>query len=199
MAFLPFLTAALPVISNIFGGASKGAQEGRNTQASQQAQQDLIRSSQYNTAQNAQMQQGNLDLNRQQFSEAARGNRGREAMIGEVLANWKPGSVSVPGIQNATISGGLQNLPEGAKAAAAEMAKQAMAKMLTGDTFQGGQILPQPGVTPLPQPGKFDKFLDIAGFASALGGGLLPLTDLLKERKYQPTGGSADGGSTDYS
>jgi hypothetical protein len=167
---LPVLAGA-GLLGKFFGGAAKGAADGRKTQAELQRDQDAIRTAQYGTQQGAEMQAGNLDLSRKGFSENARGGRAKQAMIGDFLANWSPTSINVPGIKTASVSGGLQGaLGEGGKAAGSLLNQQALMAMLNGDKFEGGKVLPTPGVTALPQPGKWEKTAGILGLLGGLGG-----------------------------
>lgn len=173
LAALPMIGSAL---GSIFGGAGKGASDSRMQQNQLQAQKDQTEVSKYGIGQNAQMQLGNLDLNRKQFEDDARGKRAKQALIGSLLQNYQPSQVSVPGIKNATVSGGLaaslQN--PGAQASMQELLKQALAAQMAqgsdgGEQFSGGAILPTPGVSSLPKAGKLESILGGVG----LGGSLL--------------------------
>ena len=170
MNFLGIL-GAISGLGGILGGGAKAAADGRMTEAQLRAIQDRTRTDQYGIGQQAQMQQGTLDLARKNFEEDARGGRARQAMIGDLLANFKPTSISVPGIESAQISGGLQ-LGEGGKAGASEMMRQALLKQLQGDTFEGGKILQAPGTQGIPQAGLLEKIGGIAGLGGAIAGGI---------------------------
>lgn len=173
-ALLPAIGGIASAIGGIFGGGAKKAEDSRFQQAQLQTGQDALRTSQYGIGQNAQMQQGQLDLDRKQFSEQARGGRANDAARAAILANWSPTSINVPGIQNAKISGGLQNLPESAKAAMAELYKQSVMAQLAGDKFEGGQILQPPAVRGIPQAGGLEKVGGILGTIGSIAGGVLP-------------------------
>src|SRR5688500_4448365 len=95
------ILGALPLIGKVLGGGAKSAEDSRMKQFEALIAQDALRNQQFSTGQNAQMQQGQLDLQRKGFTEDARGNRMKQAMLGSILQNWSPASVNVPGIQNA--------------------------------------------------------------------------------------------------
>lgn len=169
-----WITAALGAISglgSLFGGGAKAAADSRMQQAMLQMQQDRARTDQYGIAQGAQFQQANTDLARKHFEEDARGGRAKQAMLADLLANFQPTSINVPGIESASISGGLK-LGEGGKMAASELMKQALMKQLAGDQFEGGQILPQPGVQATPKAGWLEKTGGILGTLGAIAGGI---------------------------
>lgn len=172
------LMALAPLVGQVgklFGGASKGAADGRMTQAQLQAQQDAIRTSQYGTQQNAETNAGRLDLDRKHFTEDARGGRAKQAMIGDLLSRLQDVSINVPGIKTASVTGGLRPsaLGEGGRAAGSLLNQQALQAMLAGDKFTGGSVLRTPGVTAIPKAGAFEKIAGIAGLAGSLGGGIL--------------------------
>lgn len=159
------------IIGPMLADQARGAADGRAQQAMQQGMQDNQRESQARTAQQAETQAGGLDLQRQQFLEQSRGNRARQAAIGDLLAGHQPTRVSVPGIRNAEISGGLK-LGDAGRAGGAELSRQALLAMLQPPEFTGGQVLPSPGVTPLPQAGGWEKAAGILGTLGSLAGGL---------------------------
>lgn len=158
-------------VGNVLGNAARGAAEGRHLDALLNNQQDAIRTNQYGTEQNAQMNLGTLDVARQKFSEDARGSRGKQAAIGNLLQNIQDVSLNVPGIAKGNISGGLRPsaLGAGGRAAGSELARQAMLKMMTPDTFTGGEILKPPPLTPIPQPSRLEN----AGATGGIVGNIL--------------------------
>lgn len=165
LQFLPMIAS----LGSILGGAGKSASASRAQQNQLQAQKDQAEVSKYGIGQNAQMQQGQLDLQRQGFSEDARGNRAKQMAIADLLMGRQPTRVSVPGVPQAQISGGLQ-FGEAGKAGLAELYKQAMTKMLAGDQFQGGNILQAPRATPMQQSGLLEKILGIGGLLGGVAG-----------------------------
>jgi hypothetical protein len=152
----------------------------------------------YQTEQAAQNQAGQLDLQRKMFSEDARPGRAKQAMLADLLSNLQDINISVPGIQNANITGGLRASTMGAtgKAGAAELGKQALAALMAGDTFTGGEVLKPNAMAPMPKAGGTEKALDWIGLLGAGAGALgkvqqaqEPTTySQLPNRPPQPTG-----------
>lgn len=168
LQFLPLIAS----LGSILGGAGKGASDSRAQQNMLQTQRDQAEVSKYGIGQNAQMQQGQLDLQRKQFGEDAPLNRARQAALADILMNYKPTRVSVAGIPDAQISGGT-GLGAGGRAGLAEMQKQALARLLTGakgESFQGGNILQAPRATPLQNAGLLEKILGIGGLVGGVAG-----------------------------
>jgi hypothetical protein len=168
---LPAILGIGGLIGQFLGGAAKGASDGRMTQAQLQNQQDQTRTAQYGIGQNAQFQQADTDLARKAFEENARGDRAKQAVLGALLGNLQDAKINVPGIQTASVSGGLRPsaLGEGGRAAGSLLNQQALLKMLQGDQFEGGKILSAPGVQGIPKAGLFEK---IAGIGGLIGGGM---------------------------
>lgn len=162
------------MLGKVFGGQAKGAADGRMAQANLQAEQDRTLTSQYGIGQNAQMQAGNLDLSRKGFEESARGGRAKQALIGDLLSRLQDVNISIPGVQSASITGGLRPsaLSEGGRAAGSLLNKQALLKMLEGDKFQGGEMLKAPGVQAIPQASKWEKIAGILGNVGSIAGGI---------------------------
>jgi len=133
----------------------------------------MLANQQYGIGQSAQMDAGRLDLDRKQFSESANTNRARLAALAEMLgAGGGPTRVSVPGIPQAQLSGGM-SFGETGKTAMAELAKQKLAALLAGDKFEGGNILTAPQLSSIPKASGWEKAAGILGhignFAGALG------------------------------
>lgn len=166
--------AALPLIGSMLGGLAGGRSKGKQEEANLLMQRDALQNQQYGTAQNAQFQAGQQDLQRKGFTEDARGNRARQAMIGDLLQNLQDVNISVPGVRNATVTGGLRPsaLGDQGRQAAGNLAKQALMAQMTPDQFSGGALLTPPKLSALPQSNWFDKFLNIAAPAASIAGGL---------------------------
>jgi hypothetical protein len=160
----------------IAGAIAANRAAGRAQETGLNTNRDAVGTSQYGVGQNAQMQAGQLDLSRQQFGEEARSRRARQAMIGDLLANIQDINVSVPGIQNASVTGGLRPSAMGelGRGAGSELSKQALLRLLQGDTFTGGEILPMPGLTPTPQANGLDRLLSVGGSLGSLSGAIAP-------------------------
>lgn len=186
MDWLKLLSTAAPLLSKTLSGGAHGAAQGRQAEAGLNVQRDQLANQQYNTAQNAQFQAGNQDLQRKSFEEEARGSRAKQAAIADMLANFKGTSISTPGVRQSTISGGLNVNTPGVQQAMAKMREQALLAQLKGDTpggegFTGGNILTAPKQTPIPQAGGWEKFMGVAGQVAGLGS---LIGDLTKAKKY---------------
>ncbi len=176
LSFLPALLGIGGALGSLFGGIGKGRAEGRAQEADLLTRRDAVEANKYGTAQGAQMQAGNLDLARKGFTEDARGGRAKQALIGDLLSRIQDANVSVPGIQSASVSGGIRPSALGSlgRESAGELARQALMAQMTPDQFQGGQILQPPRASPLPQSSGLDSFLNIGALLGtgmgALGG-----------------------------
>ena len=159
-------------VAQIAGNAAGGRQSDRLLTGQQTNQSNLADLALFTASQNAQNQAGQLDINRKQFTEDARAGRGRQALIGDLLANLQDVSINVPGVQTANITGGLRPSAMGAggRQAAGELHKQALQALLSGDEFQGGQVLTPPTFQPMPQKGGVESTLDWLGLLGGLGG-----------------------------
>jgi hypothetical protein len=172
MAFpLMGVLSAITGLGGILGGGAKAAADNRMTEGELRSRQDNALTAQYGIGQDAQMDAGSLDLQRKNFTEDARGGRAKQAMLADMLMNFKPTSIDVPGIQSASISGGLQ-MGEGGRMAAGEMLKQALMAQLSGDKFEGGGILQAPGVQGIPKAGILENIGGSLGLAGAIAGGI---------------------------
>ena len=172
--FLMAIPAIASALGSIFGrGANASAENDANKTAASSRMNDQ-RLSQYQTQQGAQMQQGQLDLNRQQFNESSEASRMKRALIGALLGNVQDAQISVPGIKTAQISGGLRPsaLGENGRGLAELMAKLASEKAQAGNTYQGGEMLAPPNLTDLGgmRQGGNGILNALAGISSAIGG-----------------------------
>jgi len=158
--------------AQIAGQAAAGRAAGRAQESTTLNQRDNTANSLYGTAQNAQMQAAQLDLQRRAFAEQAAGNRAKQATVGDLLSRLQDVSINVPGIKTANISGGLRPSAMGdvGRTSNSILAKQALMKQLEGDQFQGGQILQAPQQSAMPQANALDKILSGAGLGGSFAG-----------------------------
>ena len=147
-------------LSSVLGGAAKGS-------ADTAAAKSVFDLNRYGTEQNAQMDQGRLDLQRKQFDESSEASRMKRALIGTLLGNVQDVNVSVPGIKNASVTGGMRPsaLGQNGKDLAALMVKLASEKAQAGNQYQGGQM-----VTPPQFSGGGNSFLNSAALAASILG-----------------------------
>lgn len=171
---LPAILGAAGLIGSLFGKQAKGAAEARQAEGQQLMTQDQLRNQQFNTQQNAQMQAGQLDLQRKNFEEDARGGRAKQALIASLLGNMQDANVSVPGIKAATVTGGIRPSAIGAegRTALGELAKQALAAQVGGDQFSGGQLLQAPALSQMPKASGWEKLAGILGTVGQIAGGV---------------------------
>lgn len=169
---LPAILGGIGLLGQFFGGQAKAGADSRASQAEFGQRQDLLRNQQYGTAQNAQMQGGQLDLQRKQFSEEAPLNRAKQAALADILMNYSPQRVSVPGVRQANITGGT-SLGEGGRAGIMEMQKQALSRLLAGEqgeSFTGGQMLTPPSLSQIPKASGWEKLAGVLGIGGSLAG-----------------------------
>lgn len=174
LAWLPAALGAAGQVGNVLGKASGGKQDANQAQAVNDATLNNQRLNSYNTQQNAQMNQGQLDLQRKQFDENSEAARLKRALVGSLLGNMQDFNISMPGIPQAQVSGGLKpsSLGQGGRDAAAEMVARALSQVRSGNQYQGGNILQAPT---LQAPTRIDSgtgFLDTAALIASLGGAL---------------------------
>jgi hypothetical protein len=168
------LLGTLGDVGSVAGTQAQQAANGRVTEADLLSRRDLAQNQQYGIRQSAEMSRGNLDLNRQQFSEQARGNRGRQATVASILANYQPGRTTVPGVPSATVTGGLR-VNDGAKAPLNELSRQAFSRLLEGDHFEGGNMVDPPVLSEIPKPSGWETAAGTAGGITQILGALAPL------------------------
>src|SRR5690606_14487827 len=150
LAALPFIGQA---VGSIFGRASEGRANQQANQAAANARQNELLSRLFDTQQQAQMQQGSLDLARQQFGANRERDHLRRALIGQLLGNAQNLDINVKGIPKANISGGLNfdTLGAGGRATALDMARRAQTGLDTPMTFEGGNLLRAPDLLDVPR------------------------------------------------
>ncbi len=158
--------------AQIAGQAAAARAKGRADESTALNQRDQTANSLFNTAQNAQMQSGQLDLARQQFAENQASARAKQATVGDLLSRLQDVSINVPGIKSASVTGGIRPsaMGETGRLSNAVLAKQALMKQLEGDSFTGGGILTPPTQSAMPQANALDKILSGAGLAGSLAG-----------------------------
>jgi hypothetical protein len=162
---------------SVLGSTAQGAASGRAAEANMLAQRDIAGVSQYGINQNAEMAAGNLDLNRQQFQESARGNRASDALRGDLIANMQDANISVPGVPAATVTGGLRPsaMSANGRAAGAELNRQAMLAQLDPPTYAGGRVLTPPPLSEIPKPSGLETAAGAGGSILSILGALAPL------------------------
>src|SRR5690348_7368961 len=166
-------------VGDVLGKQQAGAAQGQAAQANLQQGQDRNAIDLYGQQQGAQDKAAQLDLQRKGYDASSRSAAGKQALLAMLLGDYHPQSVSVPGVTNASITGGmgdsLRNNPQ-----ILDLLKSIAAKGVTDqatpNTFTGGSLVQAPTLTPLPQQGKGSKILDsiarIAQIGGAVGSGM---------------------------
>lgn len=192
---IPLIGSAL---GSLFGNMAGSRQNARTTQNTQTLTQDQIRSSQYNTqqqavlaalqaAEKAGMDRAQLDLLRRQFGLNATNTRMGQAARGNLLSNVQDMTVSHPRATTGSIQGGIRPSALGPEARQMGnlVARQALMQQMQGDQFAdvpgqnwGGAVLNQPGVSRLAQPSGLDAFLNIGAL---IGGGVGAVGNALQQ------------------
>ncbi len=148
------------------------------TQAQLQQGQDRNALELYQTQQGAQNTAADLDLKRKAYDTTHRSSAGKEALIAMLMGNSTPSRVSVAGIPEAQISGGMgesiRNSPQMLDLLKSIAAK-GTADQATPQTFTGGNVVAPPTLTPLPQTGKTDSILNTIARIAQLAGTAAPL------------------------
>jgi len=170
---------ALGGVGDVLGKQQQGAAQGQAAQAQLQQGQDRNALDRYQAMQQAQNQAAQTDLQRKSFEDTHRGSTAKQALLAALLGGDYQGSnVSVPGIQNAKVSGGLleslKNSPD-ALAAMRNLHGQADQAQMAPMQFQGGQVLDAPSLTALPESGKGNSFLNILARIGQIGGAVSPM------------------------
>jgi hypothetical protein len=161
--------------SQVAGAMSAANAQGRAQESQLLDARDRTATDRYQTEQAAQMSAGQQDLERKGFTEQARGSRAKQAAIADMLANFKGTQITIPGIQSATTTGGLQVGSPGVQQAMGKLREQALLAQLQGDApggenFQGGKILKPAAMSDVPHEGGYSKLLGIASGLGSMAG-----------------------------
>ena len=204
-----WLLPAIMAGASIFGGAAKGAAEGRrenNNQASQRnsllAQLHAIQQGATMNARqgesNEQTDHANIDLNRRRFALAAPSARASQSVRGSILANAQPASISgLPSRINVPqISGGLTPamFSGETRQLGGELSRQALLDQLRGDEFEPLQrtdfasgVLPSPQLEQYQRSGLLEQILGGLGLGLSAAGGIGgAIQENRGRRSYEP-------------
>ena len=179
-----------PVIAGMAqGSGAKSLQNADYRQFNNQLQ-----NSQYATQQGAQTGLGTLDLARQKFAADDQSAQMKKALIASLLSKMQDANVSVPGIQNVTVTGGIRPsaLDPGILAT---IQAQGLQNGTTPKSFMGGGLLPAPSLqSPTASP---NMGLETGGSVLALMAALGPLLSKYGSGRYGS--GTTAGGNADPS
>lgn len=203
---------ALSAIGGLFSGAAKGQAAERVNQNDAISRNNQANVSRYGVEQGAtlgaaqgeeagKLNRAGIDLDRRRFALAAPDARARQALKGDMMANYQPLTLSgVPPAVAAKMghfSGGLQ-VGDTAKQFGALMAKQALLKQMEGDQFEDipatdfkGALVKPPTLAPYQGPGGLEQGLGWAGLIANIGE-LLKGGGGFEEDDYPVPGGRYD-------
>lgn len=180
-AIIPAILGGAGAVAN---GISQGRAAGRVQEAGINNNQDVLKLRAAQQMEDALRGRANLDLNQRQqdlsqrqFALQAPQARAKNSVRGDVLAGAQDFNVSGPithtGGKMPTITGGLRPslFSNNTRELGGLMSRDALLGQMQGDKFEPFQPLPAPqvpGITPTPQSGKLDSFLNVLGGAGAL-------------------------------
>lgn len=152
---LPWIQAGSQVLGKVAEGRAQGRRE------------ELLANE---VANRSALDAARVDLDRREFTSRERNRDASRMALGDMLANLQDLNISVPGVPQSTITGGLRPsmLSQGTRQGGAELAKQAMLA-----TLQGGPKFDPIPQLPVPSANGADKAL---GWGSTIGSllGALP-------------------------
>jgi hypothetical protein len=179
---------------DVLGKQQEGAAKGQAAQAQIQQGQDRNAIDLYGQQQSAQDKAAQLDLQRKTYDTSSRSAAGKQALLAMLLGDYKPGQVSVPGVTNATLSGGMgetiKNNPQILELLKS-IASKGVTDQATPNTYTGGDLVKAPTLTPLPQQSKTSSILDTIARIAQIGGSIAPS---LGSKSKLPTSGGDWGG-----
>lgn len=163
---------------NVLGKQQEGAAHGRIAEGQLGQSYDRNAIDLYGAQQGAQNQAAQLDLQRKDYDAKSRSAAGKQALLAMLMSDYRPSQVSVPGVTNAQLSGGMGETIKNNPAILSllkSIADKGVTDQATPNTYTGGTVVPPPTLTPLPQEGKSGKILDtisrISQIYGAVGGG----------------------------
>lgn len=180
---------AIDAVGGVLGKQQQGAASGRVAEAQLGQGQDRNAIDLYGTQQGAQDRAAQLDLQRKGYDAQSRSAAGKQALLAMLLGDYKPSTVSVPGVTNATLSGGMgetiRNNPQILELLKS-IAQKGVTDQATPNTFTGGNLVAPPTLTPLPKEGKGNKILDTIARIAQIAG---PVMSAIPQKR--PTGSAS--------
>lgn len=194
----PFTGGASIPIAGALGSTLGKQQEGKAKGAADTAgvtqAQDRNAISLYQAQQAAENEAAQRDLERQKFTSDQQGVNAKRALLTSLLGGNLPrNSVSVAGIPQAKVGGGMLEALQGnpdALAALRNAHGQADVAQMAVPSFTGGSMVEAPKMTPLPQTGGGNSFLSTLANIGQLVGAVSPFL------KKKDDGGNSQGFSS---
>ena len=173
------IPSILDAVGGVAAGASAGRAGGRAQEAGINANQDQLRLLAARILEDAMTNRGQLDVNQREYALKAPGMRAGNAARGDAMAGLQDAGVSGPIThtrgQVPQITGGLRPslLSSNTRQLGQNMSRDALLQNMGGaDSFQPLPPINIPSITPTPQAGGFDQFLNILGGVGAGAGAL---------------------------
>jgi len=173
------------LLGSIFGGAGRGAAESRQAENDFLQRENMLRSNQYSTQQQALLSLLGLDenatMNRAQLGLQAPNVRAKQAVLGSLLSRLQPAQIQAPaGIRVGQISGGLGDAIGGAGMRGAGNLLQLQAlKALASKSdvpaaanYASRGMLAPPQMNAYKKPGKGESLLSMLGLAGGVLGAI---------------------------
>jgi hypothetical protein len=159
-------------VGDALGKQQQGAAQGRVAEAQLGQAQDRNALDRYGQMQGAQDKAAQLDLQRKAYDMSSRSSAGKQALLSMLMSNYKPSQVSVPGVTNATMTGGMGDALKNPQILALlqSVANKGITDQATPNTFTGGNLVDAPNLTALPKQGKGSSILDTIARIAQIGG-----------------------------
>ena len=163
-ATLPSILGGVGNVASVLGAQQGGKAKGAADTAGITQGQDRNAIALFQAKQAAENEAAQRDLQRQKFGADEQGRNAKNAILSALLGGGMPRTaIDVPGIQSAKVSGGLmdalKNNPD-ALAALSTLKGQAGQSLESGPSFTGGNAVAAPTLTPLPNTGGSNSFLN---------------------------------------
>lgn len=165
---------ALGGVGDVLGKQQQGAAQGQAAQATIQQGQDRNALDLYGQQQGAQDKAAQLDIQRKDYDAKSRSSAGKQALLAMLMGDYKPSQVSVPGVTNANVSGGMGDALKNPQILALlkSIADKGVTDQATPNQFSGGNLVQAPTLTPLPQKSKTSGIMDTIARIAQIGGSI---------------------------
>lgn len=163
-------------VGDVVGKQQAGEAEGQYKQALATQGQDRNALDLYGQQQSAQDKAAQLDLQRKSYDTTSRSSAGKQALLAMLMGDYHPQTVSVPGVTNATVSGGMGDALKNPQILSLlkSIADKGVTDQATPSTFTGGSLVQAPTLTPLPQKSKTSSIMDTIARIAQIGGAVAP-------------------------
>ena len=190
------IPAIIGAVGSIAGSAAKGRAQGRAAETALNTDRDQIAAGNFRTETDAALRAREQGLQERNFALQAPSTRLSQLLRGDILQNVQDPKINVPGLQRTEVTGGLRPsmFSDSARQGGGAMVQNALAGLLKGDQFDPMTLPKAPGLTPVPQSGGLDSFLNILGGVGSTVGAVAPFI----KPKAKPMGQFDPSGSGGY-